>query len=194
MVFAAGVVIRVALRRELFMLSLMVHRVYCRTLGYLFAASIAGAPLPSRPAVGTPGSPEPAAAVVVSESRELAGTPAAEAIVPADGVVVGPVDVAPRGWRKTTRGWERAEDWGNVVAATNAERLQQILDRQLMAERATLPTRWLGGLFAAVRRIDPITLVSLQIAAVSLFMAMVYHRDSQRQKVSCGSREADVCG
>lgn len=166
-----------------------VHRFTGRTFGYLLAAAIAGAPLISRPWVRTQ-TPAGAARDLTDFTQDpselvvghLVGAPSRNAATDAEQIRVGPVDVAPVGWRKTNRGWERAEEWGHVVANTNTERLSQIVAQQELAEASAAPGRWLHGAFAVLRRVDPITLVSLQICLLALLVAMVYHREAKQAR------------
>lgn len=182
---------RLLIGKLCFMATHGVHRFTGRTFGYLLAAAIAGAPLISRPWVRTQTPMETArgSSALSRGAAEFGDGSSGDSWERTGGAVagagdsrVGPVDVAPVGWRKTNRGWERAEDWGHVVANTNTERLSQIVAQQELAEASAAPGRWLHGAFAVLRRVDPITLVSLQICLLALLVAMVYDREAKQAR------------
>ncbi|TWU67625.1 hypothetical protein [Crateriforma conspicua] len=76
-----------------------------------------------------------------------------------------PHSVPPVGWRRTNRGWERAEDWAWQYGAVAAKdrTLDQWIDHQEQAEPG-----WIAKPMAWLRGIPPLGIAALQIIAVYL--------------------------
>lgn len=103
----------------------------------------------------------------------------------ADALTVGPVDVAPTGWRRTVRGWERAENWPVTDADTQALTLHRVIERQRNAELSWAGGRGLSTIMKFVRSIDPVTLLCTQVTLLALYIALVFHRESKMGKPHC---------
>ncbi|MCC2099476.1 MAG: hypothetical protein KDJ29_21480, partial [Hyphomicrobiales bacterium] len=93
--------------------------------------------------------------------------------------IVGPVDIAPEGWRKTTRGWERAEDWPTSIAASNSIRINDSLRFQQQTEESTAGARFLDSCLRVVRGINPITLVGIQLGLLVILFVSVTRREAK---------------
>ena len=98
---------------------------------------------------------------------------------------VGPVDVAPSGWRRTVRGWERAEHWPVTDAESQAVTLHRVIERQRNAELAWVGGRGLSTIMKFVRSIDPVTLLCSQITLLAVYIALVFHRESKNGNPKC---------
>lgn len=101
---------------------------------------------------------------------------------------IGPVNVAPVGWRRTTNGWERAETWSIPDQDTQAVELRNIISRQQFAERSTTMGAALSSILRFVRRIDPVTLACSQVTLLALYIALVFHRESKAKELPCPSK------
>ena len=153
-----------------------------RTFGLLSALAIVGMPTPGPVVVshigadsGIVAAEETALAVVARQSRSNE-TPSPASTTE---VVVGPVDVAPQGWRKTTRGWERTDNWANVVAANNGVLINDLIAKQQAAETSTLVGKTLTRSMELVRALNPITLLMIQIMLLAVLATIARQRESK---------------
>lgn len=96
--------------------------------------------------------------------------------------IVGPLDVGPVGWRRTTRGWERAEHWEVSSALSNATQINRVIENQKFQERGTTLSWCVAMVLSFVRRIDPVTLISTQVCLLALYIALVFHRRDGRMR------------
>ena len=94
--------------------------------------------------------------------------------------IVGPIDVGPIGWRRTTRGWERAEHWEVAVGVSNATQINRVIQKQKFQEQGTSLSWCVAMVLSFVRRIDPVTLISTQVCLLALYVALVFHRRERR--------------
>lgn len=98
---------------------------------------------------------------------------------------VGPVDVAPTGWRRTVRGWERAENWPTADGDSQAVALNRVIQKQRNAELSWSGGRGLSTVMQFVRQISPVTLVCSQVTLLALYIALVFHRESKTGNRKC---------
>jgi len=73
-----------------------------------------------------------------------------------------PNPVAPRGWRRTDRGWENASSW-RLAARPLAEIVKAQESREPM---------WMNRLLAGLRGVPPLAYAFLQIAAIAGIVAV----------------------
>lgn len=95
---------------------------------------------------------------------------------------IGPVDVAPEGWRRTTYGWERAEDWETSWSARRGEDLNRLIRLQSERENESSHSRLVAKTIGLVQRMDPVTLVSTQLCLLALLFFMVFHREAAAKR------------
>ena len=98
---------------------------------------------------------------------------------------IGPVNVAPTGWRRTVNGWERAETWPLLDQDSQTSELNRLVIQQRQAVQASLVGKALSACMGFVKSIDPITLVCTQVSLLALYIALVFHREAKSKKQSC---------
>jgi hypothetical protein len=98
---------------------------------------------------------------------------------------VGPVDVAPTGWRRTVNGWERAEDWAITDPDTRAATLAKVIEHQQQMEISWVGGRGLSVIMRFVRQINPFTILCLQVSLLATYVFLVFHRESKSAKLKC---------
>jgi len=59
--------------------------------------------------------------------------------------------VMPTGWRRTTRGWERAEAWAGQIGSNRP----QTINEWILSDRAKEP-KWVNASFQRVRAVHPV--------------------------------------
>jgi len=77
-----------------------------------------------------------------------------------------PRSVSPTGWRRTTRGWERAEAW-----AGGAMGRPQTINEWIVSDRDSEP-QWVSASFQGVRSVHPIVL-GILIVLVAVMITKV---------------------
>lgn len=94
-------------------------------------------------------------------------------------LIVGPVDVAPIGWRLTNRGWERAETWG-LVPESPKERINGLIRQQKSNESSSVGLRGCAALLSFVQRLDPLVILVIQLMMLAFLVSIVFNRQKKR--------------
>ena len=98
---------------------------------------------------------------------------------------VGPVDVAPTGWRRTVNGWERAEDWAITDPDAQTATLSKVIEHQQQLEISWVGGKGLSGIMRFVRQINPFTLLCAQVSLLATYVFLVLHGESKAAKRKC---------
>jgi|GEM_PF-6764161 len=94
-------------------------------------------------------------------------------------LIVGPVDVAPIGWRLTNRGWERAETWG-LVPESPKERINGLIRQQKSDESSSVGLRRCAAVLSFVQRLDPLVILVIQLMMLVFLVSIVFNRQKKR--------------
>jgi hypothetical protein len=105
---------------------------------------------------------------------------------------VAAVDVAPVGWRRTRRGWERAENWPITAPNAQATTLNGLIKRQQSAELAWAAGPGLSAAMQFIRRVDPVTIVCVQVTLLALYTALVFNHESKAGSKPCPNRSKSM--